>query len=118
MNSRQKGARGEREWRDFLKREGGYHARRGQQFSGANGDPDVVCEELDGFVHMEVKRVENLNLYRAMEQSIADAEVKGETPVVAHRKNGKPWLVTMRAEDWLRVTDEWRKARLKAEKEI
>jgi hypothetical protein len=34
INSRQKGARGERQWRDEL-RAHGYDARRGQQFSGS-----------------------------------------------------------------------------------
>ena len=41
MNSRQKGARGERELASKL-REYGYNTRRGQQYSGANGDADVV----------------------------------------------------------------------------
>lgn len=96
INSRAKGARAEREIAHILK-ERGYDARRGQQFSGANGDPDVVG--LDG-IHMEVKRVEALNIYKAMEQSINDARDK-ETAVVMHRKNGKEWLTTMRLVDWL-----------------
>ena len=96
VNSRQKGKRGEIEIAHILK-ERGYDARRGQQFSGANGDPDVVG--LDG-IHMEVKRVEALNIYKAMEQSINDARDK-ETAVVMHRKNGKEWLTTMRLVDWL-----------------
>lgn len=41
MNSRSKGARGEREVAGIL-REYGYPCRRGQQYSGANGDADVV----------------------------------------------------------------------------
>ena len=40
-NGREKGARGERELARKL-REYGYHSRRGQQYSGANGDADVV----------------------------------------------------------------------------
>lgn len=96
-NSRAKGARGEREWRDFLKSYG-HEARRGQQFSGANGDPDVVSDMAD--IHFEVKRVEALNLDKAMEQAVNDAR-PGETPVVVHRRNGKPWKVTMNADDWM-----------------
>lgn len=95
MNSRQKGARGEREIASYL-REHGYEARRGQQFSGANGDADVVG--LPG-IHIEVKRVERLNLYDAMEQSVRDAR-DGEIPVVMHRKDRKEWLVTMRIDEW------------------
>ena len=45
INSRQKGARGERQWRDEL-RANGYVARRGQQFSGSADSPDVVCNDL------------------------------------------------------------------------
>ena len=40
MNSREKGKRGERQWRDEL-RANGYDARRGQQFSGS---PDWLPE--------------------------------------------------------------------------
>ncbi len=28
---------------------------------------------------------------------------EGARPVVAHRKNGTEWLITMRAEDWIKV---------------
>ena len=55
MNSREKGKRGERAWRDEL-RANGYCARRGQQFSGSAESPDVVCEDLPAF-HFEVKAV-------------------------------------------------------------
>ena len=41
MNSRNKGAAGERELSNKLK-EYGFDTRRGQQYSGANGDADVV----------------------------------------------------------------------------
>ena len=96
-NSRAKGATGEREWAKFLK-DHGFEARRGQQFCGNNGDPDVVSNLP---IHWEVKRVEALQLDKAMEQAIADA--KGNTPVVAHRKNNKKWLCTLRAEDFLKL---------------
>lgn len=97
MNSREKGAAGERELAQIL-RAYGFEARRGQQFSGANGDPDVVG--MPG-VHIECKRVEKLNLYEAMAQSINDARI-GETPVVMHRKNREEWLVTMRLGDFIK----------------
>ena len=96
MNSRTKGANGERELSKVL-REYGFNARRGQQFSGANGDPDVIG--IDG-IHIECKRVERLNIYTAYEQSTNDAR-EGETPVVIHRKNRKQWLVTMSLEDFI-----------------
>lgn len=96
MNSRQKGARGERELAGELRKYGYNNARRGQQYCGANGDADVVG--IDG-IHAEVKRVERLNIHDAMAQSVRDAR-DGETPVVFHRKNRTQWLVTMRIEDW------------------
>lgn len=99
MNSRQKGARGERELAKILREHGYENARRGQQFSGINGDADVLG--IDG-LHLEVKRVEALNIEKAMEQSRRDAR-EGETPTVFHRKNGKPWLVTLDLEEFLRI---------------
>lgn len=106
MNSRAKGASGERELAKKL-REYGYDCRRGQQFSGANGDADVVG--LPG-IHIECKRVERLNLVDAMAQSRRDAR-EGEIPVVMHRKTRSPWLVTMTLEDWIEVYREWEAGR-------
>lgn len=100
INSKQKGARGERELASIL-RSYGYECRRGQQYCGANGDADVVG--LPG-VHIECKRVEKLNLYDAMAQAKADSN--GDIPTVFHRKNNCEWLVTMRLEDWLNMYKE------------
>ena len=94
MNSREKGKRGERQWRDEL-RANGYMARRGQQFSGSPDSPDVICDELS-WLHFEVKAVERLNIESAMDQARRDAGAK--TPVVAHRRSFRQWLVTMEAE--------------------
>ena len=47
INSRAKGARGERQWRDELRAQG-YTDKRGQQFAGGQDSPDVICEELKG----------------------------------------------------------------------
>lgn len=98
MNSRDKGARGERELASLL-REYGYEARRGQQYSGANGDADVVG--LDG-IHIECKRNERLNIYDAMSQAKHDAR-QGEMPTVMWRKNNCEWLVTMTLNDWMEL---------------
>ena len=68
---REKGKRGERQWRDEL-RANGYRARRGQQFAGSPDSPDVVCDELD-WIHFEVKAVERLNIWDAMDQARRDA---------------------------------------------
>jgi Holliday junction resolvase len=97
VNSRAKGASGERELANKLK-EHGFTARRTQQFCGKAGDSDVVCEELDSY-HIEVKRVQNLNVDKAIDQATRDCGDK--TPIVCHRKNNRPWLVTMYIEDFL-----------------
>src|SRR5258708_16884687 len=104
MNSREKGKRGERQWRDEL-RANGYAARRGEQFSGSPDSPDVVCDSLR-WIHFEVKAVERLNIEEAMEQArsdckravISDQSSVEKVPIVAHRRSFRPWLVTMEAE--------------------
>ena len=110
MNSREKGKRGERAWRDELLANG-YAARRGQQFSGSPESPDVVCPALP-WIHFEVKAVERLNIEEAMEQARVDARESGnresgnretKIPVVAHRRSFRPWLVTMEAETFFRM---------------
>lgn len=68
------------------------------------------CEGLEG-IHVEVKRVEALNVDNAMEQAIRDTANKKEKrlPVVFHRKNRKPWKATMLFEDWTKIYRSWLK---------
>lgn len=101
INSKQKGNRGEREVAKLL-REKGYLARRGQQFKGSPDSPDVISS-LEGF-HIEVKRVERLDLYGALEQADRD-KGKGEKSLVFHRKNGKGWSVILDADVFLDLLD-------------
>lgn len=105
INSKKKGAAGEREF-SKLCREHGYNTKRTQQYCGSNGDADV--DGIPG-LHIEVKRVEKLNVDTAMAQAVRDAR-EGEMPIVAHRKNGKKWLITMGAEDWFKVFGEYYKS--------
>jgi Holliday junction resolvase len=95
MNSRQKGKRGEREAAKILNAHFGLTARRGVQFQGGIDSPDVRGV-WDG-THAEIKRVENLDIYAAIDQAVRDSG--GKVPFVMHRKNNKPWLVTVRVED-------------------
>jgi hypothetical protein len=87
----------------MLREAGFLKSFRGQQYCGAAGNADVVCPELP-WAHFEVKGVQNLNVLNAMKQAVNDAGTK--TPVVAHKKNGEPWLVTMLAADWLELVKE------------
>jgi Holliday junction resolvase len=94
INSRQKGAAGEREARDFW-RDRGHPANRGRQYSGSPDSPDIVVHSLPAF-HFEVKRVQQLNLEDALAQATRDAGDK--IPLVMHRRNGGEWMITMSAD--------------------
>lgn len=104
MNSREKGKRGELEAAHLLKKYG-YDARRSQQYAGINNDADVVG--LPG-IHIEVKRVEKLNIDDALEQAIRDKRA-AEIPIVLHRKNRSGWKVTMRFDEWIELYQAWEK---------
>lgn len=99
INSRQKGARGERMFASLL-REHGYEAERGCQHAGGKDSPDVKTNMKD--LHWEIKFVEKLNLQDAMEQSKRDAG-DTEMPLVAHKRSRTEWLVTMRFADWVKL---------------
>ena len=60
-------------------------------------------------IHVEVKNVERLNVRDALAQATSDAKQAGknELPIVAHKKNNAPWLVTMAADDWFKIYREW-----------
>lgn len=93
--SRDKGKRGEREAAAELSRVLGIEAARGVQFHGGNDSPDVRTSLPR--THFEVKRVESLQLYPALAQAEADAGTN--TPVVLHRRNGKPWVCVVKLDD-------------------
>ena len=89
-SSRRKGKDGELEAAKALSKVLGIGMRRGQQFSGLGGD-DITG--WDG-VHVEVKRTETLNVYKAMDQSTDDTDQPDIViPIVLHRRNDRPWLV-------------------------
>jgi Holliday junction resolvase len=92
MNSNAKGKQGEREFSKQLIELFGINARRGQQFSGGSDSPDVVTD-WDG-IHFEVKRTEKLRLWEAIDQAERDAN-PNQVPIVAHRANGKPWVLIL-----------------------
>lgn len=98
MNSRRKGKDGELELAGILKKYG-YSCRRSQQYCGSYGDADVIG--LPG-IHIECKRVEALNIDKAMAQSRSDAK-EDEIPAVFHRKNRHGWKVTVDLEDFMRM---------------
>ena len=110
VNSRRKGAEGERSLCRKL-REYGYEARRGQQFSGANGDPDVVTNM--GHIHIECKTTANGHgkTYDWIDQARRDSR-EGEISAVFHKKvskeyRGNPWLVTLPIDDFMKIWSDY-----------
>ena len=106
VNGKKKGKNGELEVVRLCRAQG-YETRRSAQYCGNSeeGTADVVG--LPG-IHIEVKRVEHLNLDDALGQSRRDAaKTDGAIPVVFHRKNATKWKVTMDAHDWFRLYREW-----------
>lgn len=94
-NSKRKGKCGELDAKDVLSRLFGRDVRRSVQYSGADGDADLVG--LPG-VHVEVKRSESFRMWDALDQAKADAK-GGRVPVVLHRKNRRDWVVILELED-------------------
>ena len=102
-HARRKGAAGEREAAAFL-RENGFEARRGVQHAGGPNSPDLV-HDIPG-VHIEVKRVEALSLYKALAQAKGDAAT-GDMPVVMHRRNSEEWVAILPADWFLDLLHVW-----------
>lgn len=106
INSKQKGARFERDLAKRL-REYGYEARRTAQYCGNTGDAsDVVGLP---YLHIEAKHVERLNIYDAISQAKRDAKAGGGEllPAVFHKKNNHNILVTMELEDFMKIYTEF-----------
>lgn len=107
INSKQKGARFERELAKALK-EYGYDTRRTAQYCGKTGDAaDVVG--LEG-IHIEAKRCEKMQLYAWMSQAVRDSAGSENLPAVFHKKNRADILVTMRMKDFIKIYAGWRES--------
>lgn len=95
--SRDKGKRRELELVHVLN-DNGFNVRRGYVFQH---EPDIVG--LHGF-HIEVKGVENLNVRKALQQSIDDAKKRGDgIPILAWKKSNEPWTITLLLDDFLDI---------------
>lgn len=101
--SRDKGKRFELVLAAKLREYGYKECRRGQQYSGKNGDADVVGLP---HIHIEAKHQERMLLYDWMAQAKHDAR-DGEIPAVFHKKNNASILVTMDLSDWIELYREW-----------
>lgn len=99
MNSKQKGKRGELELASELRNLGFRDIRRSVQYNGKAEEADSDLIGVPGY-HVEVKRVEKLNINTAMEQAMRD-HAEGTVPAVFHRKNRSGWLVTIPLGEWV-----------------
>lgn len=108
MLSRQKGGRGEREWKDVLNKT--FHTNYARTpmsgaFEGLKGDvrklygsPRTIADKF----HWEIKRVEKLNIHKAIAQAVRDSRPP-LIPCVPFRRNNEEWLITLRAVDFLNL---------------
>ncbi|WP_161883900.1 hypothetical protein [Deinococcus alpinitundrae] len=97
VNSRRKGADGEREFTRALT-DAGFPATRGQQHAGGANSPDVRCEAL-AWIHFEVKRMADCKMFSPAQIKTWEAQARRDAgpdklPVIAHRWNGQStWWV-------------------------
>jgi len=99
INSRRKGAAGERELANYLREQGWQKARRTQQYAGnpEGGSGDVVCDNFP--FHIEGKRCQQIKPEQWMAQAKSDCPAS-KIPSVFFRRNGeKKWLVILQADD-------------------
>jgi Holliday junction resolvase len=101
-SQRTKGAAGEREWCEFLRK----HGFKAQRLLGQarDGGGDVPCPP----VLWEVKRRKGIAVRVFLDQAVASvASYKGDDcylPVVAMREDGRAdWMVMLRAEDFMQL---------------
>lgn len=105
MNVKKKGSAGERELLHLLEAHGIPAHRNDQRFVGGLERPDIAATVYGVPLHVECKRTERLRLSEAVAQAVRDANGHA-LPVVVHRSNRQPWLLTARLEDILQIWDD------------
>lgn len=93
MRVQRKGSNAERELAKILQAFD-LPVRRGYLMAG---QPDLVGLLS---IHIECKRAERIQMSTWLEQAIIASRKYGGLPTVFCRSSRKPWLVTMRANDW------------------
>ena len=95
---RMKGKVGELEVIHLLSDHGWKDARRTSDGRGQQTRGDVTNGPAG--VHIEVKRVERVNIPAAFRQAVADANTH-DIPVVVHRPSRMPWMATIELSELL-----------------
>lgn len=93
--ARNKGSQGERELAALLSDHLGFVVKRNLGQARDGGD-DLTVQHFK----IEVKRRERLEIDKWSEQVEACVQ-PGEVPVLAYRRNGQPWRVCLRLEDFI-----------------
>ena len=101
-SQRTKGASGEREFCALINEELGCETKR-NLLQTREGGCDAWLKTAGLQMAIEIKRVERLQLRAAVDQVLA---VDADMHAVAHRTNGKSWLVTMPIESWIQLVRE------------
>jgi len=91
--ARNKGKRGERAVANMFTARG-FESKRGVQYKGGIGSPDIICDMLKDIFLFEVKWVEQLNLDKAYNQAKKDAGLS-LCPVVIHKVSKSEWKATL-----------------------
>ena len=103
MNSKSKGARFERTIANYFK-DYGYDTRRTAQYCGKSGDAADVVGLPN--IHIECKHYKDIGWrYEWLEQAKRDCKADN-IPIVVHKTNGKPTLVTMDIDDFMKIYNE------------
>ena len=102
-SQRAKGATGEREFCSYLNEHLGCETKRNLMQTREGGCDTWLQIAGSLSCAIEIKRVERLQLRAAVDQVLA---VDADMHAVAHRTNGKPWLVTMPIESWVQLVRE------------
>lgn len=101
MNAKQKGNKGEKEWAECL-RQSGLDSAAGRNYSsGNNTQKSDVHNSLN--YNFEVKRVEKLNIFKAIDQTEKDCAMTHAKPAVVFRRNNDDWWIALPWHDWAQL---------------
>lgn len=87
-NPKAKGNRFEKEWAEYLRNED-VDATASRNYGSGNGLKKSDVHNSINY-NFECKRVERLNIYKAIDQSVQDAGKTHSTPVVVFKRNREP----------------------------
>lgn len=107
VNSKQKGARFERQLAGIFREYGYSDSHRTAQYCGNTGQAGDV-EGLP-YLHVEAKAQEKMRLYDWIAQAERDSQAGGgkKLPAVFHKKNNHEILVSMRLDDFMKIYREY-----------